>query len=261
MTETISPVPEQIDTQQLAQDLVARARAEGVDLVGPGGLLGGLTKTVLETALEAEMSEHLGYEKHDPAGRNGQNSRNGTRAKTVLTEVGPVEVEVPRDRDGSFDPAIVRKRQRRLAGIDQLVLSLTARGLTTGEIAAHFAEVYGAKVSKDTISRITDKVVEQMVEWCNRPLDRVYPVIFIDAIVVKIRDGQVVNRPVYVVIGVTVNGERDILEREDAAEAPRQVTNRQERQVARTVRDHSAPRDLARIALQSSRRAIRGQEV
>jgi putative transposase len=211
VTETISPMPEQIDQQQLAQDLVDRARAEGVELVGPGGLLTGLTKTVLETALEAEMSEHVGYDKHHPAGRNGQNSRNGTRTKTVLTEVGPVEVEVPRDRDGSFDPVIVRKRQRRLDGIDQIVLSLTARGLTTGEISAHFAEVYGAKVSKDTISRITDKVVEQMVEWCNRPLDRVYPVIFIDAVVVKIRDGQVVNRPIYVVIGVTVNGERDIL--------------------------------------------------
>jgi transposase-like protein len=211
VTETISSVAEQIDTQQLAQDLVARARADGVELVGPGGLLTGLTKTVLETALEAEMAEHVGYDKHDRAGRNGENSRNGTRAKTVLTEVGPVEIEVPRDRDGSFEPVIVRKRQRRLEGIDQLVLSLTARGLTTGEIAAHFAEVYGAKVSKDTISRITDKVVEEMVEWGNRPLDRVYPVIFIDAIVVKVRDGQVVNRPIYVVIGVTVNGERDIL--------------------------------------------------
>jgi len=171
VTETISPVPEQIDTQ-LAQDLVARARAEGVELVGPGGLLTGLTKTVLETALEAEISEHLGYDKHDPAGRNRLNSRNGTRTKTVLTEIGPVQIEVPRDRDGSFEPAIVRKRQRRLDGIDQLVLSLTARGLTTGEIAAHFAEVYGARVSKDTISRITDKVVEEMTEWCNRPLER-----------------------------------------------------------------------------------------
>jgi putative transposase len=190
---------------------VERARAEGVDLVGPGGLLTGLTKTVLETALEAEMSEHVGYDKHDPAGRNGQNSRNGTRTKTVLTEVGPVEIEVPRDRDGSFDPVIVRKRQRRLDGIDQIVLSLTARGLTTGEVAAHFAEVYGAKVSKDTISRITDKVVEEMSAWQARPLDRVYPVVFVDAIVVKIRDGQVTNRPVYVAIGVTVNGERDIL--------------------------------------------------
>jgi putative transposase len=129
----------------------------------------------------------------------------------VLTEIGPVEIDVPRDRDGSFEPAIVRKRQRRLDGIDQIVLSLTARGLTTGEIAAHFEEVYGAKVGKDTISRITDKVVEEMSEWRTRPLDRVYPVLFIDAIVVKVRDGQVVNRPVYAVIGVTVNGERDIL--------------------------------------------------
>ena len=211
MTETISPMSEQIDAQQLAQQLVEQARAEGVDLVGPGGLLTGLTKTVLETALDAELSEHLGYDKHDPAGRNGENSRNGTRSKTVLTEVGPVEIEVPRDRDGYFEPVIVRKRQRRLDGIDAIVLSLTARGLTTGEVAAHFAEVYGAKVSKDTISRITEKVVEEMNSWQARPLDRVYPVVFVDAIVVKIRDGQVVNRPVYVAIGVTVNGERDIL--------------------------------------------------
>jgi transposase-like protein len=129
----------------------------------------------------------------------------------VLTEIGPVEIEVPRDRDGSFEPQIVRKRQRRLDGIDEIVLSLTARGLTTGEVAAHFAEVYGARVSKDTISKITDKVIEEMTEWQNRPLDRVYPVLFIDAIVVKVRDGQVTNRPFYVVIGVSVNGERDIL--------------------------------------------------
>jgi putative transposase len=211
VTETIEPMPAQIDHQQLAQELVEKARAEGIDLVGPGGLLSGLTKSVLETALEAEMAEHLGYDKHDPAGRNRANSRNGTRSKTVLTEIGPVQIDVPRDRDGSFEPAIVRKRQRRLDGIDQIVLSLTARGLTTGEIAAHFDEVYGAKVGKDTISRITDKVVEEMAEWRTRPLDRVYPVIFVDAIVVKVRDGQVVNRPVYVVIGVTTNGERDIL--------------------------------------------------
>ena len=129
----------------------------------------------------------------------------------MLTEIGPVDIEVPRDRDGTFEPAIVRKRARRLDGVDGIVLSLSARGLTTGEIAAHFAEVYGARVSKDTISRITDKVIEEMTEWRNRPLDRVYPVLFIDAIVVKVRDGQVVNRPIYVVIGVTVHGERDIL--------------------------------------------------
>ena len=211
MTEIIEPVPSSIDQEQLARELVERARAEGVELVGPGGLLAGLTKTVLETALDAEMTEHLGYDRHDPAGRDGGNSRNGTRSKTVLTEIGPVQIEVPRDRDSTFDPVIVRKRQRRLDGIDQIVLSLTARGLTTGEIAAHFEEVYGAKVSKDTISRITDKVIEEMTEWCNRPLDRVYPVMFIDAIMVKVRDGQVTNRPVYVAIGVTVNGERDIL--------------------------------------------------
>jgi transposase-like protein len=211
VTETIEPMPAQIDQQQLAQDLVDKARAEGVDLVGPGGLLSGLTKSVLETALESELSEHLGYDKYDPMGRNNGNSRNGTRSKTVLTEIGPVEIDVPRDREGTFEPAIVRKRQRRLDGIDQIVLSLTARGLTTGEVAAHFDEVYGAKVGKDTISRITDKVVEEMAEWRTRPLDRVYPVLFIDALVVKVRDGQVVNRPVYVVIGVTVNGERDIL--------------------------------------------------
>ena len=116
-----------------------------------------------------------------------------------------------RDRDGTFEPGIVRKRQRRLDGVDQIILSLSARGLTTGEIAAHFADVYGATVSKDTISKITDKVLEEMAEWRNRPLDRVYPVVFIDAIMVKVRDGQVTNRPVYVAIGVTCNGERDIL--------------------------------------------------
>jgi putative transposase len=134
MTETIESMATPIDQLQLAQQLVEQARAEGVELIGPGGLLTGLTKSVLETALEAEMSGHLGYDKHDAMGRNGGNSRNGTRTKTVLTEIGPVEIEVPRDRDGSFEPAIVRKRQRRLDGIDQIVLSLTARGLTTGEI-------------------------------------------------------------------------------------------------------------------------------
>jgi putative transposase len=211
VTETIEPMVAQIDQQQLVQELVEQARAEGVELVGQGGLLTRLTKSVLETALEAEMTEHLGYDKHDPMGRNGGNSRNGTRTKTVFTEIGPVDIEVPRDRDGSFAPAIVRKRQRRLDGVDEIVRSLTARGLTIGEIAAHFAEVYGATVSRDTISRITDKVIDEMTEWRNRPLDRVYPVLFIDAIVVKVRDGQVVNRPVYVIIGVTVNGERDIL--------------------------------------------------
>ncbi len=149
MTETIEPVKmgEDDEQRQMAQDLVDRAWASGLGLTGPGGLLSGLTRQALETALEEEISEHLGYDKHDPAGRNGGSSRNGTRPKTVLPQVGPVQIEVPRDRDGSFEPAIVPKRGRRLDGLDELVLSLPARGLTTGEIAAHFADVYGARVS------------------------------------------------------------------------------------------------------------------
>jgi putative transposase len=205
------PVEPAFDEQGVAEQLVAQAREKGIELVGPDGLLSQLTKRVLETALEAEMSDHLGYDKHDPMGRNRGNSRNGVRSKTVLTEIGPVEIEVPRDVDATFSPTIVKKRQRRLTGVDQIVLSLSARGLTTGEISAHFAEVYGASVSRETVSKITDQVLEEMSAWMNRPLDEVYPVIFIDAIVVKVRDGQVRNKPIYVVIGVTVNGERDIL--------------------------------------------------
>ena len=129
----------------------------------------------------------------------------------MITDVGPVDIEVPRDRDGTFEPVIVRKHQRRLGGVDDMVLSLSAKGLTTGEISAHLAEVYGASVSKDTISAITDRVIGEITDWQSRPLDAVYPVMFIDAIFVKIRDGQVANRPIYVAIGITVDGERDIL--------------------------------------------------
>ena len=146
-----------------------------------------------------------------PPGRDGGNSRNGTRTKTVITEVGPVPIEVPRDRDGSFEPKTVRKRQRRLEGVDAMVLSLFAKGLTTGEITAHLAEVYGTEVSKETVSKITDVVLEEMAEWLIRPLDQVYPVVFIDAIHVKVRDGQVANRAFYCAIGVTVEGKREIL--------------------------------------------------
>ena len=182
-----------------------------MQLLGRGGVLQQLTKRFLEAALEAEMDAHLGYDKHDPAGRNGANSRNGRRAKTLLTEVGPVDISVPRDRDGSFAPVIVPKRSRRLGGIEDLVVSLSAKGLTHGEICAHLAEVYGAEVSKDRITAITDRVMEGLTEWQNRPLDPVYPVIFIDCIHVKIRDGQVANRPIYIALAVTVDGGRDIL--------------------------------------------------
>jgi putative transposase len=217
MTATLNDVAKkkagQPSAEQLAAvELVRQAKEQGLSLTGPDGLLKQLTKTVLETALNEEITEHLGYEKHDPAGAGSGNIRNGTRPKTVLTEAtGQVEIDVPRDRAGTFEPQIVRKRQRRLNGVDEVVLSLYAKGLTTGEISAHFAEIYGASVSKETISRITDKVIEEMNDWAVRPLDAVYAAVFIDAIVVKVRDGQVANRPFYAAIGVTLAGERDIL--------------------------------------------------
>nr|WP_300019169.1 IS256 family transposase [Pseudonocardia sp.] len=201
---------EPVDEQLIAR-LAGRARAGGLQLTGEGGLLAQLTKRLVESALEGEITDHLGYGRHDAAGRDGGNSRNGHRAKTVLTEVGPVEIDVPRDRDASFEPKIVAKRQKRLSGVDEMVISLSAKGLTTGEISAHLAEVYGAQVSRQTISTITDKVIEGMTEWQNRPLDPIYPVIFIDAIHVKIRDGKVSNRPIYVALAVTCEGHRDIL--------------------------------------------------
>jgi putative transposase len=197
--------------EQLVRQLAEQARAEGVPLTGPGGLLGRLTRVVLESALDGEMDAHLGYRKHDPAGDGSGNSRNGRRPKTVLTQAGPVEVSVPRDRDASFEPVIVAKRQRRLGGIDDMVISLVAKGLTTGEVQAHLAEIYGTQVSRETVSNITDRVLEGLADWQCRPLDAVYAVLFLDAIHVKIRDGQVANRPIYVALGVTADGERDIL--------------------------------------------------
>jgi len=203
------PSQEELET---ARELVRQARTRGVALTGPQGLLKTLTKTVIETALDEEMSEHLGYDKHESVGRNLGNSRNGKRSKTVLTDSsGDVQIDMPRDRDGTFEPVIVKKRQRRLTDVDEIVLSLYAKGLTTGEISAHFEQVYGAAVSKDTVSRITDKVLEEMQSWSNRPLERVFAAVFIDAIMVKVRDGQVGNRPVYAAIGVDLDGHKDIL--------------------------------------------------
>ena len=192
---------------------MAEARHRGLELTGPDGLLKLFTKNVLETALNEEMTEHLGHEKNQAEpGRESTNVRNGARSKTVISDaVGEVRIDVPRDREGTFEPQIVKKRQRRLADVDEIVLSLYAKGLTTGEISAHFAEIYGASVSRETVSRITDKVVAEMQEWASRPLDAVYVAIFIDAIVVKVRDGQVANRPVYAAIGVTVDGRKDVL--------------------------------------------------
>jgi len=164
-----------VTDEQLIAMLVDRARGEGLQLTGEGGLLQQLTKRVLESALGGEITDHVGYDKHDPAGRGSGNTRNGSRTKTVLTDVGPVQVRVPRDAAGTFEPQIVRKRQRRLSGVDDLVLSLSAKGLTHGEITAHLAQVYGTEVSKQTISTITDKVMDGRAEWQNRPLDRGVP--------------------------------------------------------------------------------------
>src|SRR4051794_17098162 len=207
------PAQELSPEQAAAAAMVAEAKARGLALTGPDGLLKVFTKNVLETALNEEMTEHLGHEKNQAEpDRESRNVRNGTRPKTVITDaVGEVEIEVPRDRESTFEPQIVKKRQRRLSDVDEVVLSLYAKGMTTGEICAHFAEIYGASVSKETISRITDKVIAEMTDWASRPLDAVYVAVFIDAIVVKVRDGQVANRPIYAAIGVTVDGHKDVL--------------------------------------------------
>lgn len=199
------------DIVALAEELVASATDRGIALTGEGGLLTALTRQVLQQALEAEMSHHLGYDRHDPAGRNRGNSRNGSTPKTVTTEIGKVTVDVPRDRDGSFEPQVIPKRQRRLAGFDEAVISLYAKGMTTGDISAHLEEVYDTTVSRDLVSSVTAKVAEEMRAWQNRPLDPVYPVIIIDAIVLKVRSGTVANRPVYVAMGVNMDGYRDVL--------------------------------------------------
>lgn len=200
-----------VDLSDLAQQLVASATAQGIELTGPNGLLTGLTRQVLQSALEAELASHLGYDRYDPGGRGSGNSRNGTTPKTVRTEIGEVTVQVPRDRAGTFEPQIVPKHQRRLDGFDQNVLSLYAKGMTTGDIATHLAEMYGEEVSRDLVSTVTDRIVDEMAEWQSRPLEPVYPVVLIDAIMLKIRAGTVGNRPVYVAMGIDLDGHRDVL--------------------------------------------------
>jgi putative transposase len=157
---------------ELADQLLGKAQAEGVELLGPDGLLSQVTKAVLERALAEEMTGHLGYEKHDPAGRGPGNSRNGTTGKTVLTDVGAVGLAVPRDRNGTFEPRIVRKGQTRLDGFNERIIALYARGMTTRDIRVHLREMYDVDVSPDLISRVTDAVVDELAEWQGRPLDR-----------------------------------------------------------------------------------------
>jgi putative transposase len=211
-TSTVDPpaVTEESD-RELAEQLVERARNEGLELTGPNGLLTGLTRRVIETALETEMTDHLGYEPGDPVGRGSGNSRNGRSSKKVHTEVGQVGIGVPRDRNGTFEPQLIPKHARRLEGFNEAIVSLYARGMTTGDIQGHLRQLYGAEVSRELISKVTDSVVEEMVEWQSRPLDSVYPVLLIDAIFIKIRDGSVANRPIYVVMGINMEGQRDVL--------------------------------------------------
>ncbi len=182
------------------------------DLLGEDGLFKQLKKALLERALGAELTHHLGYEKGDPAGRGTGNNRNGTSAKTVLTEDGSVEIDVPRDRNGSFEPQIVPKGETRLDGFDDKIISLYARGMTVREIQGHLRELYAVDVSPDLISRVTDAVLDEVREWQNRPLDAVYPVVFFDALRVKIRDESVVkNKAVYLALALDCEGHKHVL--------------------------------------------------
>ena len=189
-------------------DAVRGLRPE--ELSGPGGLLSRLAGRVVEAALEAELTEHLG---HPPGGRpQGPNVRNGATSKTVQTDLGPVEIKTPRDRDGSFEPRLVAKRQTRLAGLDDKVLGLYAGGMTVRDISAHLSELYGTEIGRDTVSRITDAVLEDVAAWRTRPLDAVYPIVYFDAMMVRVReDRSVQNRACYLALGVTCDGEREVL--------------------------------------------------
>jgi len=192
--------------------LLADAQAAGTPIDGPGGLLALMTKAVLERALDVEIADHLGYEHGDPVGHGSGNSRNGHGHKTVLTTAGALELEVPRDRNGSFEPVIVPKRKRRLGQVEDMILSLYARGMSTRDITEHLGEVYGATVSATTISRVTDVVIEEIAAWQSRPVDPVYPILYIDAIRIKIRDsGVVANKAAHVVMGVDVEGSKQVL--------------------------------------------------
>jgi putative transposase len=193
--------------------MIADAQEAGVSLLdGPDGLIGQLTAKVIERALAAEMDDHLGYVKGDPAGNGSGNSRNGHYGKTVTTTAGPVRITVPRDRNSAFEPQIVRKGQRRLGQVGEIILSLYARGLTTRDIQAHLAEVYGASVSPALVSNVTDVVADEIITWQTRPLDPFYAIIYIDALVVKVRDGGMVhNKAAYLAIGVDADGFKHVL--------------------------------------------------
>ena len=194
-------------SDEVIDELLAGASSEE-EIAGPGGLLAELTKRLVERAMEVELTDHVGYEPHqEPPGGAG-NTRNGTTPKTLITEHGKVGIDAPRDRDGSFDPKIVRKRQRRFVGFDEKILALYSRGLSTRDIE----EIYGVKVGRDLISRVTDAVMDDVRDWGKRPLEDIYPIVFLDCMVLKIRDGgSVQRRALYLALGITLEGERDVL--------------------------------------------------
>jgi putative transposase len=188
------------------------AEAGELALTGEGGFLPEMVKAVLERGLAAELTGHLGYEKGDPAGRGSANSRNGSTPKTLSTEVGPVPLAVPRDRDASFEPRLVPKGTRRAGGLDEMIISLYAGGMTVRDIQHHLARTIGTDLSHDTISRITDAVAEEVKAWQARPLEELYPVIYLDALVVKVRDGhQVRNKAAHIAVGVDLDGVKHVL--------------------------------------------------
>src|SRR6201996_604822 len=196
---------------ELLDELLAGARTEQ-EIAGRGGLLGQLTKRLVERAMEVELTDHLGYEPHqEPPGGAG-NTRNGSMAKTLITEQGEVQINTPRDRAGTFEPQIVRKRQRRFEGFDDKILALYSRGLSTRDISAHLEEIYGVEVGRDLISKVTDAVMEDARAWQTRPLDDVYPVVFLDALVLKIRDGgSVIRKACYLALAINLDGNREVL--------------------------------------------------
>ena len=197
---------------EILDQILAGGSLKPEDLAGEGELFRRLKKALVERALGAELTHHLGYEKGDPAGRGTGNSRNGTSSKALLTDDGEIEIEVPRDRAGTFEPVIVAKGQTRFDGFDEKIISLYGRGMTVREIQGHLAELYGTEVSPDLISKVTDAILDEVHEWQSRPLETIYPVVFFDALRVKIRDeGMVKNKAVYVVLGITASGEKDVL--------------------------------------------------
>jgi putative transposase len=211
MKTTQSVVKPLIDDSALDR-LMAQIDADGLELLGPDGILTELTSRIMNRAMQAELTDHLGYEAGDPAGRGSGNNRNGTSPKTVLTDAGAIPVSVPRDRNGEFEPQLIPKHQRRLNGFNDIIISLVARGMSTRDVQAHIADAYQVDISPELVSKITDAVLPELRAWQSRPLDAVYPIMYLDAIVVKVRaDSAVVNRPVYIALGIDTDGRKHVL--------------------------------------------------